>query len=337
MLFALLAVLLAACAAHSKSVARFGIPDVVVHTSFSDEVGVASWGIEKPDVTAMGIGFVQPEHRDIPPLERPQTEEIRVANGEPFSSYLLLSSGQRTTLLVTALLDYKQVPFSLDGHEGLLHEITVEPGGDLELPMRLAVVKPGAHDLVVVAFKEPYDRPMDPGYRDRMFQRLVGRRVVIVVGGVEEPIQTPAPDILGSPPPPEVTFGLRVAFATAPTGAETHPSKRFMAFGQGRCNETFPYQLWVSNYHGETPVDYALVLFQDFHQVQLKGKDMVVVHLEAGHEVTIDDGLMLPAEPCIHELQVVYVIDPYRSILRDEVTDPFVHGSNAVGIQVDCP
>lgn len=334
LLLALLAALLAACAAHSKSVVRFGIPDVVVHTSFSDEVRFASWGIEKPDVTAIGIGFVQPEHRDIPPLERPQTEEIRVADGELFLSYLLLSSGQRTTLLVTALLDYQQVPFSLDGQEGLLHEVTVDPGGDLELPMRLEVGEPGAHDLVVIAFKEPYNRPMDPDYRGRMFQRLVGRRAVIVVGEVEEPVQTPLPDILGSPPPPRVTFGLRVAFATAPTEAETHPSKRFMAFAQGQCNETFPYQLWVSNYHGETPVDYALVLLQDFHQVQLKGKDMVVVHLKAGHEATIDDSLILPAEPGVHEFQVVYVMDPYRSILRDEVTTPFVFGSNAVGIEV---
>jgi hypothetical protein len=237
-------------------------------------------------------------------------------------------------MLVTALLDYQQIPFNLDGRDGLLHDIKVSPGGDLELPMRLEVGEPGAHDLMVVAFKEPYDRPMDPGYRDRMFQRLVGRRAVIVVGGAKEPVHVPTPDVMGSTPPPEVTFGLHVAFATAPMDEDTHPQERFMATARGQPNETLPYQLWVSNYHGEAPVDYALVLFQDFHQVQLKDKDMLVVHLEAGHEAIIDDNLTLPAEPGIHELQVVYVLDPYRSILRDEVTSPFVNGSNCVGIEV---
>jgi hypothetical protein len=331
---ALLAALLAACAAHSRPVARFGIPDVVVHTSLSDEAQFVNWGTEMPDTTALGIGFVRPEDRDMPPLERPQIEEIRVPEGEPLSSYLLLQSGERATLLVTALVDYQQVPFNLDGQEGLLHEVMVEPGGDLELPLRLEVGEQGAHDLVVIAFKQPYNRPANPQYRNKMFQRLVGRRAVVVVGRMEDPVHSPAPDVVGSPPPPEVTFGLRVSFSTAPTDGETHASNRFMALAQAESNEIFPYQLWVSNYHGETPVDYALVLFQDFHQLHLKGKDMVVVHLEAGHEATIEDSLIVPAEPGVHELQVVYVMDPYRSILRDEVTTPFVFGSNAVGVEV---
>jgi hypothetical protein len=334
LLLALLAALLPACAGQPISVVPFVIPDVVVHTSMSDEARFTSWNMEMHDVSEIGIGFVRPEHRDMPPLERPQIEEVRIGDGESFSPYLILQSGQRTTLLVTVLLDYQQVPFELDGQAGLLHEVTVEPGGDLELPMQLDVGEPGAHDLVAIAFKEPYNRPIDPEYRDRMFQRLVGKRAVIVVGGVEEPVHTPTPDVVGSPPPPEVTFGIRVSFATAPTEAETHPSKRFMASAQGQCNGAFPYQLWVSNYHGETPVDYALVLFQDFHQVQLKGKDMLVAHLEAGHEATIDDSLILPAEPGVHDLQVVYVMDPYRSILRDEVTAPFVFGSNCLGVEV---
>lgn len=331
---ALLAALLPACAAHSRPVPRFGIPEVVAHTSFSDEARFANWDLEMPDTTALGIGFVRPEDRDTPPLERPQIVEMRVPEGEPLSSYLLLRSGERATLLVTVLLDYQQVCFNLDGQEGLLHEVVVEPGGDLELPLRLAVDEQGAHDLVVIAFKEPYNRPADPQYRNRMFQRLVGRRAVVVVGRMEDPVHSPAPDVAGSPPPPEVTFGLRVAFCTAPTDQESHASNRFMALAQAESSETLAYQLWVSNYDGETPVDYALVRFQDFHQRHLKGKDMVVVHLEPGDEAMIDDSLIVPAEPGVHELQVVYVMDPYRSILRDEVTTPFVFGSNTVGIEV---
>jgi hypothetical protein len=35
-------------------------------------------------------------------------------------------------VLVCVLLDYKQISFELDGQAGILHEIKILPGGDLE-------------------------------------------------------------------------------------------------------------------------------------------------------------------------------------------------------------
>lgn len=310
------------------------IPDIVVHSSLSAEAGYTDWGNQLHHATSLGIGFVRPEHRHLAPDERPQTEEVRVEDGHVLSWYLILSSGEPTTVLVTVLLDYLQVPFSLDDKEGLLHEVRVDPTGDLELPMHVEIDGPGAHDLLVIAFKEPYDRPLDAEYRDTLHQRLVGRRAVVVVEGVAEPAHQPTPDLIGSPPPPDVTFGIPVSFAQPPDTGTSHPSKRFLHTIEGQPKEVVPYQLWLSNYHGEAAVDYGLVLFQDFHQVFLQGKNLFMVHLDAGHEAIVDSSLTLPPQPGIHELQAVLVFDPYRSIKRGEVADPFVRGSNCLGVQV---
>jgi hypothetical protein len=333
--------LLASCAsepvADTPSPADLAGPavgDVVVHDSLSAEVGYSDRGTPLPDTTALRIGFVRPEHRHLAPGERPQTEEVRLDNGMALSWYLILGSGEPTILLVTALLDYQQVPFTLDGEHGLLHEVRVGPTGDLEMPMRLEIGEPGAHDLLVVAFKEPYSRPMDADYRNRLFQRLVSRRAVLTVGGVEQPVHQPTPDLVGALPPSDITFGIPVCFGAAADGTAAHPARRFLWSVEGLPKETVSFRLWVSNYHGQLPIDGGLVLFQDFHQVPLRGKEFLIVHLEPGHEAIIDGNLGLPGQPGVHEVQALLVIDPYRSIQRDEVSDLFVRGSNCLGVQV---
>lgn len=310
------------------------IADVVVHDSLSSDAGYAEWGKPLPDSAAMGIGFVRPEDSNLAVGDRPQNTEVRLDHGEALSWHLILRSGQPTTLLVTALLDYRQVPFTLDGQHGLLHELKVDPEGDLEVPMRLQIDEPGAHDLLVMAFREPYDRPVDKGYRANLFQRLIGRRAVIIVGGVEQPVHQPTPDLVGAPPPPDVTLGIPVCFAEAADGSGSHPAKHFLWSLEGRPRAEAPYRLWVSNYHGQAPTDHGLVLFEGFHQVPLLGRDLFIVHLEAGHEAIIDGRLTLPEQPGVHEVQVVMVKDPYRSVRRGEVSDPFVRGSNCLGVRV---
>jgi hypothetical protein len=167
------------------------------------------------------MGFVRPQDRDIPPLKRPQTEEFRLRQGEPFAPLLILGTEQRTTFLVTVLLDYRQVPFTLDGRYGLLHEVVIPPQRDVELPMQVDIEGAGAHDLAVVAFADPHNHSMDPMYRSSMDQRFASRRTVVVVGDSTEPVRHLSADITGSPPPPGVNFGLSVAFTRA---SDIHPA-----------------------------------------------------------------------------------------------------------------
>ena len=70
--------------------------------------------------------------------------------------------------------------------------------------------------------------------------------------------------------------------------------------------------------------DYALMMFYNFHQVPIQNQDVTVVRLEPGEEIVIPTSQQLVSEPGVNQLQVVYIFDPYRSILNKEVRAAFV-------------
>ena len=53
--------------------------------------------------------------------------------------------------------------------------------------------------------------------------------------------------------------------------------------------------------------------------------------LGPGEEALLDGSLTLPSIPGVHELQAVYIADPYESLLAG--ADPIVTGSPAVAAQ----
>ena len=319
------------------------IQDVIVHQTFSAQVQIAHWtteegGVKIYDPSQTGIGFVRPEDRSTPPGQLPQNEELHLRSGEPLLLDLIVNAAQSTTFLVTVMLDYQQVPFLLDGQYGLLHEIKVEEEGDLYIPLQIDVSEPGAHDLIIMAFINPYNRPWDHDARDLAFGCLLsGRRAVIIVNDADRPVRKITPDLFGAPPPPGVDFGIRVLFADMPASPSdtTHPSQRQMRMtAYGQAGENFRYQLWLSNYDlPDDVVDYGLVRFLDYHQVDFKGKDLFVVHFDGRQEAIMEDSFVLPSQPGVHEAQIVYVFDPYKSVLRGEVLAPFVFSSGCLGIE----
>jgi hypothetical protein len=156
---------------------RVFIRDIVRHSTFSEQVKVSQdWGMTQ----GLGIGFVWPEYRDTPPSERPQTLDVTLEQEQPFAPLVLLHSSTKTIVLVSVLLDYQQVIFELDGQEGLLHEVVVEPGGDLEIPIKVNIEQPGRHDLIILGFADPYNNSLDVEYRmSGRSAQTVGRRVLL--------------------------------------------------------------------------------------------------------------------------------------------------------------
>jgi hypothetical protein len=323
------------------------IQDVVVHSSFSPQVWTSpQWTVEEgvtplQDSSQIGMGFVRPEDRFTIPSELPQNAEFFISSSEPLSLDLVVYAGQDSTFIITAILDYKQIPFTLDGQYGLLHEIQVKEGGYLYIPMQIDIHEPGAHDLLLVGFKDPYTRQWNHDARNLVFGCLqTGRRAVVVVDNNEQPVQNIVPDVLGESPPSAVEFGLRVAFANMPASFLdfSHPSepKRQMKMTQyGKPGQEFKYQLWISNYHSpDDVVDFGIMKFVNFHQTSIDGRDLLVVHFDGRQEAIIEDSIILPSQPGVHEVQMVFVFDPYKSILKEEVLTPRIFSSSCLGVDV---
>ncbi|GAP15152.1 hypothetical protein LARV_02934 [Longilinea arvoryzae] len=322
------------------------IQDVITHGSFSDQVETIEWSIDEGgvriyDSSQAGIGFVRPEDRHTQPSRLSQNDELRLDSGEPLKVDLVINAAQESTFLITAIVDYKQVPFMLDEKFGLLHEVSIKNEGALYVPLQIDISGSGAHDFIIMAFRDPYNRDRwDENERDLGQGCIVtGKRAVIIIDDNDLPFKDVTPDVQGVSQPAEVDFGLRVMFANSPASIldKSHPSKRQMSFIQtGKASRTFPYQLWLSNYElPDAVVDYGLMRFFDFHQVDFVGRDLFIAHFDGQQEVIVDDDITLPDQAGLHELQIVYVFDPYKSVLNQEVLARYVFSSSCVGIDVD--
>ena len=313
--------------------AKATIPDVIKHSEFSDQV------IANPVPSAVqgrGVGLVRPSDLSIPPFERPQTEEFQLTSGASFAPYLILVSQDDNplTTLVTVLVDYNQTPFELDGRMGLLHEVVIPPHTELNLPLRLMIEGAGAHDLIFIAFVDPYSHILDVNRRDTELGNIMGRRAVIIVDGRQEPFKTISPIALGQDAPSNLaSVPIRIGFAAAPSEPATHPSERPIVLAGASPGEMFSFQVWVTNFGDQLPVEYGMVGFLNYHQVPLNQHQVTAVQLGSGRqEVILDVNVMVPETAVIHEFQVVYVLDPYESILHEQVTASFVFSTVRLGL-----
>lgn len=307
-----------------ESAVEVTIADVVTHSIFSDQT---YYGANWTDARGLALGYVRPEERNVPPDLRSQNDLFYLTNGQPFETLLILQSEQEQPLLVTAILDYQQVEFELDGELGLLHEVQLPLNGILEVPIKLEGIKSGLHDFMVVAFADIYNRSLDTMFRVTADLNVIGRRAQIIVGDDQTPArQLPIPHI-GRPIPPDIQLGLNTAFVSMPTAWKAHPSERQLYVAQGVVNDPFRYQIWVSNFQGKQGADYAIILFQNYHQVLMNGELLTLVRLGGHEEFVFDVESLLSPSPGMDQFQAVYVFDPYKSLLADEVRAPFVFAS----------
>lgn len=284
--------------------------------------------------SGVGVGFTWPEEKDLPPEQRSQTEEVKLNSGESFHPLLLLHSPQKITLLISVLLDYKQVEFTLNDKKGLLHEIVVKPNGDLEIPMNVEIQQPGQHDLLVIAFYDPWNYILDPVARSEQGLTVGGRRAVIYSGETNTNLQNLPQSMEGNPVPANISINLGVAFAEEQNFQSTnsHPSERQLYVGNAKSGQAYRYQVWVSNLQQKRAADILMVQFQNYHQIPIQNQTFALVHLKNDEELFFSESVIPTGNPQVDLLQIVYIYDPYKSILKEEVLAPFVFGSPRLAI-----
>lgn len=300
------------------------IADVVIHKP--EDFKQLRYRPQEATMRGIGAGLMRIEEQNVHPFERTQNDEFVLAKGETvFDIWGIFFSEEPTTILVSLIVNYEQVPFELDGEFGLLHEIEISsPDMVWETPFKVDLQKPGAHDVILIAFANPYDTSLDAIYRSEKWPVYAAKRTVVIVGEDRTPAGTlPAP-LPVRPTPADVTLSFEAIFATTTTDPHSHFADRQMYTAEGIAGETFPFQIWSSNAQGESGSDYAYMLFQNFHQVPINGQKMVLAHLEPNEEVVINTVTTLAAEPGLNQLEVVTVFDPYRSVLNKEVRASFV-------------
>lgn len=308
--------------------------DVVQHTLTDNMAYVRESNLQSPYQTS--VGLIRAGNRDTPIGQLPQNREFRIDEGQPLSLDLILNTGTQAVFLVTALVDYEQVPFSLDGESGLLHEIEVEAGKDLFIPVEIQIDDPGAHDLIIIAFKDPYERPMDAEFRISECGNG-GFRSVVIVGEDDQPAIAVQPNVIGNPPPAGIDWGPNFLFAAPGDIHPSLPEGQMKLTQEGKGGEVFEYRFWMSNYGAiiHRTIDIGLVRFLNYRQIDIVGEDWLVIHFDGDQEVLLSDSLVLPDKAGVNELQVFYVYNPFTSLLNEDGAPPFVYASPCLGIETN--
>ncbi|HDQ74230.1 MAG TPA: hypothetical protein ENN19_19360 [Chloroflexi bacterium] len=268
----------------------------------------------------LGVGFVRPEDRETNPYRRPPTDQFQIQPGDAFTTLLILNTGydEAYPVLVSVFLDYRQVSFSLDGHQGFLHRLDIPPGVTMEIPFQVSIEKAGWHDLFVVAFREPENRPTDPQDRLPPSLGVGGRRTVVCAGDCTRPNSLLPDRFVG-----EDVSAHRTdinAFPLLPEDGRS-PKQRLLLVANAKPGEDFSLILWARNPDNQSR-DYVVLPMLNFYQVSFAGSEVLHLHMPAGSELFIPGQIRLPDEEGVHELQFLIVFEPYHPL--DEVRDPFV-------------
>jgi hypothetical protein len=103
--------------------------------------------------------------------------------------------------------------------------------------------------------------------------------------------------------------------------AVSPPKQRLLLSASGSPRETFALELWARNPSDQSR-DYLVLPLLDFKQTDFVDSNILRLHMPPGSELFIPGQIGLPDEPGVHELQFIYISDPYQSL--DTVSDPFV-------------
>jgi hypothetical protein len=312
------------------------IDDVVIHTGYSKDANLTELPEEWQGKIIYGSNLIKYDEIDMDISSRTNGREICIKEDESLKAFFVLKYGiqKAKTLLMTAILDYQQVEFTLDGQYGLLHEIHIPSetnGIEITFPIQVDINGNGAHDLQFIFFDDPYNQSLDIDYRSNLHGYSFGYRTVIIAGEDNTPARSiPSSNITGTPIPQEVEFSPYAGFTYIPTD-NSHPSERQLYVDETIAGEEYKFQIYLANSDEYNPTRQCTFLFIDYHLAKIDNSDILLINFNPNEEAVLDVTVLLE-EPALHQLQMVYLFDPYESVINEEVYTPIVFGSPRIAI-----
>jgi hypothetical protein len=318
-----------------------GIDNVVVHNDFSHDVFFEELDEMYQGQVGYGSNIIKYDEIDLTYEQRTSGREIHIEEGEPFKAFFVILYGIQTPqpLLVTAILDYQQIEFTLDGKYGLLHEVVVPSESEgicMTFPVQIDIKGKGAHDLQLIFFDDPYNLTLDWDYRSDLHGRTEGIRGVVIVGEDETPAMSLSANTDPKTIAEDATFRPYTGFAYVPPD-DNHPSNRQLYVDEAKAGELYKFQIYACNKNSEDSMREAVMLFHNYHKVDINDLDMLIMDFHPYEEVILNVEMLLE-EPALHYLQMVYLFDPCKPILNDEMEFneeiflPLVLGSPRIAI-----
>ncbi len=260
-----------------------------------------------------GIGVWIQQNKDGPAFRT-----YSVPSGRPFESiyHVLHQIPKGDDYLIFCLLDYKQVPFILDGQENIIHRVHLKAMEERFFSFRIPALTEGLHDLALVLIIKPDEHSLSEKFRfSTDFALFHDARIVLLVGKSRLPPSIDY-DIQGQHIPIEKR---KVQFHGLLVNQHDGPQDLFAWLSEDvNPNQVLTYIVHIGN-DTDDPKVFALMAFLDFKQVPLSMKDEHWVKygkLDTGERATVPGSLLVPSESGVHEFMIVWALSPYQPLER---------------------
>jgi hypothetical protein len=229
---------------------------------------------------------------------------------ESFKGYLEVENAMYTSnqYLLFILVDYLMVPFYVEGQKGLTHLVNLNPMEDSFYSFKLNHLPAGTHDIVVGAFLNPYKHSLDTDFRLDTDFAMMGRiRLNVIVGSGSYPFpELRSPDIFCNKS--DTLEGLMLTKEPcSPKGWFTENVTR---------GQKLHYYINIGNFE-ENQRAFGVIQFLDYKQIPLEYNSSEYVYyglLKEGNKTSIPASVIVPDNPGVHELLVVWFTEPFENV-----------------------
>jgi hypothetical protein len=253
----------------------------------------------------------------------------RLAQGADFTGYYLIDNARPLAhgYALLVFVDYRQVPFRLDGSPGLTHMITMDAGQQAYWPIDIGPLSSGAHTLSTILVWDPDYHSLDTDFRRASdWGMLSSNQAGLLVGTKRAFTKVASLAPSGS---------LDASVSGQFDGVRINQLDRALDPWTGASvgpGEAVTYDIHVGNTTGRM-ARYSLIALFDYVQVPIgAAAGPTIVSVPPHTALTYRASVRAPDTPGVHELMVVRGVMPLTTIAGEN--DTVMQGSGRIPITV---
>ena len=234
--------------------------------------------------------------------------------GSNFSGWLSIANAMYDSnqYMVFALLDYKQQRFFFNNQTDKLHLVNLSKFEEKFYYFQINNISEGFHDIAIILVLTSYEHSLNKDYRySTDMGRMGDRRLNLFVGDVNDTNDTRIRYT-------ECDVSCQSSYVLNGLLVNKEPcSPKAWFFDDVVAGDELDYFVNVGN-DDETLRTFALMVFLDYKQIPLNlnsdEKLTIFGKLRQGEKISYHANLTLPDEEGVHELMIVWILDPYEKM-----------------------
>jgi hypothetical protein len=253
----------------------------------------------------------------------------RLAQGADFTGYYLVDNARPLAhgYALLVFVDYRQVPFRLDGSLGLTHVLRMDAGEHAYWPIDIGPLPSGSHTLSTILVWDPDYHSMDAEFRQASEWGMLSANQASLLVGKKKAFAK----VASLRPSGSVDASVSGPFDGVRINQLDRALDSWTGAGVGP-GEAVTYYIHVGNITNRT-ARYSLIALFDYVQVPIgAGAGPTIVSVPPHTTLTYRASVRAPDTPGVHELMVVRGVMPLTTIAGEG--DMIMQGSGRVPITV---